>query len=1230
MATTCSRLELIFKKNCWNGNVTKSQSLTQGRHVHKTDSEDSKDGSHQRRNGPSITGGWSSDTCMSFSGSFSAAKKMPEVENALEEWDLQPRLLVHHGIPATAHVVACDPIQNMLAAATLDGRIKVFGNEGFEVLLESPAQVPINFLQFFTNQGLLVSINAQNNIEVWDLGTVTLVGSQTWETKVTASAIIQDSTFLYVGDASGTVNVLQYNLQKAEVSVMAYCITLHQTLGALATNFDACSVVGVMPHPSSEHERVLISYESGLSVLWSLHETEVIAVRGGTQSQLEAMSGIRNNLENGYSSMTQISSKEKQEGIKDLSCVCWACPKGNIFAAGYKDGDVWLWSISQTLQSKDFSDHREMTDVKYSCVPLSKIEMGSCLARAPITLLRWWTNEDSKHGKDGYLCAFGGKGTSSYDVIKIISLKDATSVKLKPSIELPLLGHVLDFLLLPSSTSSTSKTQSLLLVLKSQGQLCAYDTDEIYRSFKKLTDVNTLSSPTPASVDLPLMESRVTVAKMFLINRRGEMGNLLMEVPRILKSGLLYQLDEFNERYFIHRCKETKALVDEQSKRSYLYITGHANGSVNFWDLSTPCIFSVCCLETEGNGASHGPHLAASIPVSALDFCSISGLLAVGHQSGLISIYRLSCELSERSNNRSSDKGEERMQARLHFVSSFNQHQTSISGIVIASPCHRLAAGSENGIVSIIDLKTNVLLYHGRAFHSITSGIVSLNFVVVPMSGSGFSFFTSPTPPSSKKKQVGLALTQTLVLFVTTKDASMVPLDGNTGACRTSAPIKPKNSSTAISSQLIDASGIPVISTTGFSSRVLPETPLQKPGNNINSKDLGSVNCPEIPKVETLESGQNELTRAGPENIEDEVARAASHQYLLLLSSEDSLRMYYVSSLLKGVRSPSLKLRLHQPCSWTSTFQTPCDKVGVVLIYKTGQIELRCLPDLNILKTTSFDIFLKWQVKPDLSMLRTISCTVNGQIALIDHDRELLLLSILDEKHDLRLPVYSKSFSAEDVAMVTDIVGSKKNKKKRLLGRVIKEGRGGSVKTPDERITSPKVVDLDRLFIANSIASSPSYQPNDDFQSDCSSPFETKSSSLDIDDLDIEDEVSVSDSSRTSNRRSLMSKVKQTVTGKKKSQKPDPSNGSQHSDPSPLGHVRTLEEIKASYGQGKDQNVTRTAADMRDKLLRQRQKLRAINKRTAEMQEGAQDFHHMAEELVKALEEKKNKKFLPI
>lgn len=91
---------------------------------------------------------------------------------------------MHYGIPSTASILAFDPIQRLLAIATLDGRIKVIGGDNIEELLISPKLLPYKYLEFLQNQGFIVSITNDNDIQVWSLEMRSIACSLQWDSNV--------------------------------------------------------------------------------------------------------------------------------------------------------------------------------------------------------------------------------------------------------------------------------------------------------------------------------------------------------------------------------------------------------------------------------------------------------------------------------------------------------------------------------------------------------------------------------------------------------------------------------------------------------------------------------------------------------------------------------------------------------------------------------------------------------------------------------------------------------------------------------------------------------------------------------------------------------------------------------------------------------------------------------------------------------------------------------------
>ncbi|KAL0402919.1 UNVERIFIED_CONTAM: Syntaxin-binding protein 5-like [Sesamum radiatum] len=186
--------------------------------------------------------------------------------------EFAPRVAVHYGIPSTASILAFDPIQRLLAIGTLDGRIKVVGGDNIEGLLISPKALPFKNLEFLQNQGFLVSVSNENEIQVWDLEKRRLSSNIQWESNITAFAVISGTNFIYVGDEYGFVSVLKYDAEEANILQLPY----HVPPNLIAGNWI-----------SGQSLEVLIAFENGLIILWDVTEDRAIHVRGYEDLQLK-------------------------------------------------------------------------------------------------------------------------------------------------------------------------------------------------------------------------------------------------------------------------------------------------------------------------------------------------------------------------------------------------------------------------------------------------------------------------------------------------------------------------------------------------------------------------------------------------------------------------------------------------------------------------------------------------------------------------------------------------------------------------------------------------------------------------------------------------------------------------------------------------------------------------------------------------------------------------------
>ncbi|KAK0586316.1 hypothetical protein LWI29_004894 [Acer saccharum] len=94
-------------------------------------------------------------------------------------------------------------------AEIADGRIKVIGGDNIEGLFVSPKQLTFKNLEFLRNQGFLVNISNENEIQVWDLEHRRINSTFRWESNITAFSVIHSTSYMYLGDEYGMVSVLK-------------------------------------------------------------------------------------------------------------------------------------------------------------------------------------------------------------------------------------------------------------------------------------------------------------------------------------------------------------------------------------------------------------------------------------------------------------------------------------------------------------------------------------------------------------------------------------------------------------------------------------------------------------------------------------------------------------------------------------------------------------------------------------------------------------------------------------------------------------------------------------------------------------------------------------------------------------------------------------------------------------------------------------------------------------
>ncbi|XP_047967697.1 uncharacterized protein LOC125211805 isoform X1 [Salvia hispanica] len=1066
-------------------------------------------------------------------------------KSSLSPDELNFRINVHYGIPSTASMLAFDPIQRLLAVGTLDGRIKVIGGDNVEGLLISPKLLPLKYLEFLQNQGFIVSITSDNDIQVWSLERRSIACSLQWDSIVTAFSVINGSSFMYVGDEYGLMSVLKYDAESGQLMRLPY--QLSSDFLAEATGIPVSSgqpIVGILPQPYSSGNRVLIAYESGLIVLWDVVEAQPVVVRGDRVLQL------KNNVCPPNDGITDIVDDEPSLDLeeKEISALCWASTDGSILAMGYVDGDILFWNMS-----KDSSIKNQEAGMSPNVV---KLQLSSSEKRLPVIVLHWLDNSKSSKHREGQLLIYGGDEIGSEEVVTVLSLEWSSgmeAVRCTSRTDLTLNGSFADMIIVPTAGTTGSTTDASLFVLSNPGCIRIYSSE-----LQPGKDLPVSAVNFPATI--PTIDPLITVAELFYVNGSTEGLGLEIAVasPTVTLPG--------NKRWPLTGGVTNKLSLGKDYKVQRLYVAGYDDGSVRIWDVTYPVFSPLCVLTNEANSEDL---VDSGGSLTTVDLCSSTLRLAVANECGRVEIYEL-CSSNETTIHFVTEtKTEVRSSAQVQGPrcgAVFNLHKSGVQALKFINQGSRLIVVHESSRIAVVNVQSSSVAFITDSLQ--TSPVISVAY-------KAFEY----EMPKKRNESAPIIPERGESIFVLTKEGSIYVIDGNNGSMISSRPIQLKNS-TAISLHFIENQ------TSAFS---FVDEQLEKKDDILKNEPLLSVDL------------RSEKCKTEDHALDKNPSTLSLKELLVLVCCRDKLLIYPAKSVVQGQSKYICKVKLSKPCCWTSVFRT--DHVGgLAVFYPTGEMEIRSLPDLELVKEFSLLSQLRWNFKPNLE--RMISSAENLHIALANGS-EVAFVSLLEGQNDFSIPESLPGLHDEVLAAAANAaisISSDRKRKKRanpgILSGIVK---GLRAPKPNNAVyhdsnSSADFGHLEEIFERNIVPGS------------LSTADEPEDIELTIDDIDI-DEPGPSSSASS---HELDKKNKDTKTERQKLFDDD-------AEIKP--RVRTREEIIATYR--KTEDASSAAGQAKNKLMERQEKLEKISRRTEDLQNGAENFASLANELVKAMENKK-------
>ncbi|XP_059428888.1 uncharacterized protein LOC132162629 isoform X1 [Corylus avellana] len=1094
-----------------------------------------------------------------------------KVQNGgLTSADLDPRITTHYGVPYTASILAFDPIQRLLAIGTLDGRIKVVGGDGIEGLLISPKQLPYKNIEFLQNQGYLVSISNDNDIQVWSLESRCIASCLHWASNITAFSVISGSHFMYVGDEDGLMSVLKFEAEDGKLFQLPYHISAKSISEAAGFSFPSDQpIVGVLPQPSSSGNRLLIAYQNGMIILWDVSKGQILFVGGGNDLQLK--DGVVDSSSSEVDTNLPDDTLEHHLEEKEISALCWASSNGSILAVGYINGDILFWNTSCAASSKS-------QQVISSSNNIVKLQLSSAERRLPVIVLQWCKNQKSRNDCDGQLFIYGGDEIGSEEVLTVVTLEwSSGKLRCVGRADLTLTGSFAHMILLPNDGPIGGNHKADLFVLTNPGLLHFYDDaslSALVSQHERRPSVSAMEFPAV----IPLSKPSMTVAKLCKLPTGRNSSKALLEVASVMKPPSTVTPASV-AKWPLTGGVASQLSITKDNGIERVYLAGYSDGSIRLWDATYPVLSFICLVEGEVQGIKVA---GSSAPVTKLDFCFFTLSLAVGNECGLVRLYDLkgcsdgtNLQFVTETNN------------EVHILprgkgpqcrAVFSLLNSPIQALNFADSGAKLSVGFECGRVAVLDTSSVSVLFLIEGVSSSSSPIISMTWKELT--------HTDSLVKSPKHSETKISTNPAgEVMFVLTKDAKINVIDVSTGNMVSTRPWHLKKESVAISMYVIAVS----FSVSESSNETQPES----------HEDAATKNEPMPCTTVGIDSHEGEQ-----HSLETACSKERLLDSVLLLCCEDSLHLYSTKSVIQGNNKAICKVKHAKRCCWTTTLKKDGKVCGLVLLFQTGVLEIRSLTDLELVKESSLMSILRWNFKADMD--KSMSSSDNGQIALAS-GCELAFISLLAGENDFRIPESLPCFHDKVLAAAADAALSfSMNQKKKqgnqpgILGGIIKGLKGGKMVHAEDFSMSPKsnFTHLEGIFLKPPF-SDPSSAVTDNQEEE----------ELNIDDIEIDEPLPMAS---TSSDDSKNIKREKGTEREKLFQ-----GGTDDSKP----RIRTPEEIIATYRKAGD--ASSVAAHAKDKLMERQEKLERISRRTEELQSGAEDFASLANELVKAMEARK-------
>jgi len=449
-----------------------------------------------------------------------------QLNDALNSRDFSLSKVGRYGFPYHSTCLALDPVQRLIAIGTSSGSIRICGKPGAECHVNHDSSAAVHHLLFLINEGGLISVCEDASLHLWNLRQKqpALINTLKFnKEKITAIHSPFPSKWLYVGTERGNIYIV--NIEQFAIS--GYMISWNHVIDVSHKGHPG-PVLQISSSPQ-DHNKLLLSYESGISVLWDLKTKK---------------------LSHSY---------RMENAVQYITCSAWSLD-GKQFIAGHWDGHVSTWNFRNAKKPEDISMPHGSGK---SASDFSSNKDGVCCAITKIE------HHGSGQGEPPIIIFSGGMPYgNNRRGITIMRGRSKTML---------LTDHVIDFQCLVSSPYPTENPPEALVVL--------------LRNEIVVFDLMAPSTPSIPWFTLPytfnIHETPVTCVQFY-----PECPNKLLLALHSLKPTATPESNESSRR----KWPINGGQDGETNQEPCLIITGHADGTLKFWDATSNML--IICTRT--------------------------------------------------------------------------------------------------------------------------------------------------------------------------------------------------------------------------------------------------------------------------------------------------------------------------------------------------------------------------------------------------------------------------------------------------------------------------------------------------------------------------------------------------------------------------------------------------------------------------------------------------------